>query len=104
MDFPGTDKILSISEVRKNLASLLREVAAGKGPVSIAQDSHVEVSLISRRDWIGLRERLEILEDLAETYEILNDTDLMRRLRESEKNIRRGRGYSLNRSRRMMGL
>lgn len=104
MESPFRETIVSLSEARKDFSRLVREVARGDKTVSIAQDSHVHVSLVSRDFLDDLRRRLEAMENLLETYEILQDEDLMHRIRLSEKNLKKEKGYSLSISKKKMGV
>ncbi|MDI6654540.1 MAG: hypothetical protein QME59_01470 [Candidatus Hydrothermarchaeota archaeon] len=52
------------------------------GEVTIAVDKQVVQTLIKTRD---------LIEELLETFEILNDRELMGAIRESEKELREGK-------------
>lgn len=101
---PFQERIISISEARKNLADLIKSVAREGTPVSIAQDSHVEVSIVSRSQIADFISRLDALESVLETYEILADRSLMKKIKKSEKNVKKGKGYPLAESKSRMGL
>lgn len=57
-------------------------------------------SLLSAQDRKLLLDTRDILEELLETEEVLRDKRLMRSLRESRKDVKQGRIYSIERLKR----
>ncbi len=57
-------------------------------------------SLLSAQDRKLLLDTRHILEELLETEEVLRDKRLMRSLRESRKDVKQGRSYSIEQLKR----
>jgi prevent-host-death family protein len=96
-----SDKVVLITELRKNLASYLDQVRNGH-PISIVQGNRADVALISRDNLANILEQLEKtrqlvakLEAQIETYEILADLDLLDKIQRSEDDITQGHFVTL---------
>ena len=74
------DRIVQISEFRRNPAKFLQEVRSGT-PITITQGSKADTILVPRETWGRLRERLQELEDELETRELLSDPKVQERLK-----------------------
>lgn len=74
------DKVVQISDFRKNPSRFLQEVAGGT-PITITQGRKANAILIPRDTWARLLSRLRELEDELETRELLADPEVQRRLR-----------------------
>lgn len=78
------DKILPVTEVKRELMRLLKRMQARGGIVAITKDGRAAGILMSPEDYEGLLESLEILED----------TSLIRSLNKALKQSQQGRKHS----------
>ncbi len=88
------EEIISVSEARSQFNKLIERIAAGQGPISVSQNSRVEVTLINRDQ---LRRYLELIWDLQRQLErlsIQSDDKAMKAIQEGEKDLRSGRWVS----------
>jgi len=85
---------LSISEVRNNLTRYPRRFLKEPEAVEITQRGRPVMALLP---W-------ELYESLLETMEILGDEKLMKTLRQSAKDVRRGKTYSSEEVGQALGL
>ncbi len=88
------EEIISVSEARTQFNKLIERVAAGQGPISVSQNSRVEVTLINRDQ---LRRYLELIWDLQRQLErlsIQSDDKAMKAIQEGEEDLRSGRWVS----------
>jgi len=88
------EEIISVSEARSQFNKLIERIAAGQGPISVSQNSRVEVTLINRDQ---LRRYLELIWDLQRQLERLSiesDDKAMKAIQEGEKDLRSGRWVS----------
>ena len=88
------EEIISVSEARSQFNKLIERVAAGQGPISVSQNSRVEVTLINRDQ---LRRYLELIWDLQRQLErlsIQSDDKAMKAIQEGEKDLSSGRWVS----------
>lgn len=74
------DKVVQISDFKKNPSRFLEEVAGGT-PITITQGRKANAILIPRDTWARLLIRLQELEDELETRELLADPKIQERLR-----------------------
>ena len=72
------DKVVNISEFKKNPSKYLNEVREGT-PLTITQGSRAAAIVISREELARLLIRLQELEDELETRELLSDPEFVRR-------------------------
>lgn len=89
-----TDKIVSLADFRKNLTTYINKARRGQ-PVSVTDGKKAELLLVKREQVARLLRRLEELEALVETYEILSDPEAMEDIRQSEEDIAAGRTIAL---------
>ena len=75
------DRVVQISDFKKNPSRFLEEVASGT-PITITQGRKANAILIPRDTWARLLIRLEELEDELETRELVADPKVQERLRE----------------------
>ena len=88
-----SDEVILVTDLRKNLSACLKKVRDGQ-PITIMQGNKADVALV-RRDTLAeaYRQLEEIqtlrdtLEGLIETYDILNDPEMMDKIRRSEEDI-----------------
>lgn len=88
-----SDEVILVTDLRKNLSACLEKVRNGQ-PITIMQGNKADVALV-RRDTLAeaYRQLEEIqtlrdtLEGLIETYDILNDPEMMDKIRRSEEDI-----------------
>lgn len=73
------DKVVQISDFKKNPSRFLEEVAGGT-PITITQGRKANAILVPRDTWARLLIRLQELEDALETRELLADPTVRRRL------------------------
>ena len=88
------EEIISVSEARSQFNKLIERIAAGQGPISVSQNSRVEVTLINRDQ---LRRYLELIWDLQRQLErlsIQSDDKAMKAIQEGEKDLRSGHWVS----------
>lgn len=76
-------KILTASEVKAKFYKLIEGVAVGD-EIIVTKNGKPTVALLSAQD----------LSSLKETLDVLSDPELMRQVRASEKEIRKGKRYS----------
>ncbi len=85
------EEIISVSEARSQFNKLIERIAAAQGPISVSQNSRVEVTLINRDQ---LRRYLELIWDLQRQLErlrIQSDDKAMKAIQEGEKDLKSGR-------------
>lgn len=75
------DKVVQISDFKKNPSRFLDEVASGT-PITITQGRKANAILVPREAWARLLVRLQELEDELETRELLADPKVQQRLKE----------------------
>lgn len=75
------DKVVQISDFKKNPSRFLEEVAGGT-PITITQGRKANAILVPRDTWARLLIRLQELEDELETRELLADPKVQKRLKE----------------------
>ncbi len=88
-----SDEVILVTDLRKNLSACLEKARDGQ-PITIMQGNKADVALV-RRDTLAeaYRQLEEIqtlrdtLEGLIETYDILNDPEMMDKIRRSEEDI-----------------
>ena len=88
------EEIISVSEARSQFNKLIERIAAGQGPISVSQNSRVEVTLINRDQ---LRRYFELIWDLQRQLErlsIQSDDKAMKAIQEGEEDLRSGRWVS----------
>ncbi|MDR7555450.1 MAG: type II toxin-antitoxin system Phd/YefM family antitoxin [Armatimonadota bacterium] len=74
------DKVVQISDFKKNPSRFLDEVAAGT-PITITRGRKADAILVPRETWSRLLARVQELEDELETRELLADPVVRERLR-----------------------
>jgi prevent-host-death family protein len=74
------DKVVQISDFKKNPSRFLEEVAGGV-PITITQGRKANAILVPRDTWTRLLIRLQELEDELETRELLADPKVQQRLK-----------------------
>ncbi len=94
MSIAFTDKVVLVSDLRKNLSRFLDEARAGT-PISIMQGNRADVILVSRDEMARLLKLVDQLESWVETLEILADRDAMDDIRCSADDIAAGRYVTL---------
>lgn len=87
------NEIRSASEVRNRWSDTLDEVEQGV-TVTVTRRDHEPATIVNRRRYLALVERVQELEDLVEVYEILSDPEVREGLAEAEAQIERGEGLS----------
>ena len=87
-------RIVPFTEARARLTELLDDVEARHEHVVITRLGRPAAVLVSTEEW----------EALEETLEILQDEETLTALRESEKDVKAGRLFSLDEVRRELGL
>lgn len=87
------------TKARKELAHLM-DVASKGTPVTIVAGERL-VTMIARDTWLSLIERASLAEDTAA---LLADPEAMRKLRESHRDVKAGRGVSIDEAARLLGL
>ena len=105
-----SDEVVLITDLRKNLSAYLEKARSGQ-PITVMQGKNADVALV-RRDTLAeaYRQREEIqslrdaLESLIETYEILNDPEMMDKIRRSEEDIAAGRYVTLEELKAELGM
>ncbi len=75
------DRVVQISDFKKNPSRFLEEVAGGT-PITITQGRKANAILVPRETWARLVVRLQELEDELETRELLADPKVQKRLKE----------------------
>ncbi len=75
------DRVVQISDFKKNPSKFLEEVAQGT-PITITQGRKANAILVPRDTWARLLIRLQELEDELETQELLSDPKVQQRLKE----------------------
>lgn len=75
------DKVVQISDFKKNPSRFLEEVAGGTA-ITITQGRRANAILVPRDTWTRLLVRLQELEDELETRELLSDPKVQKRLKE----------------------
>lgn len=88
------DTIVSLADFRKNLATYFNRVRRGQ-PVSVVESKKADIIIIKRDEIARLLRRIEELEVLVETYELLSDSRAMDEIRRSEEDIAAGRFVTL---------
>jgi prevent-host-death family protein len=87
-------RIVPFTEARARLTELLDDVEARHEHVVITRLGRPAAVLVSTEEW----------EALEETLEILQDEETLTALRDSEKDVKAGRLFSLDEVRRELGL
>ena len=87
-------RIVPFTEARARLTELLDDVEARHEHVVITRLGRPAAILVSTEEW----------EALEETLEILQDEETLTALRDSEKDVKAGRLFSLDEVRRELGL
>jgi antitoxin YefM len=87
-------RIVPFSEARARLTELLDDVETRHEHVVITRKGRPAAVVVSPEEW----------EALEETVEVLQDGELLAALRESEKDVRAGRLFSLDEVKRELGL
>ena len=87
-------RIVPFTEARARLTELLDDVRARHEHVVITRLGRPAAVLVSTEEW----------EALEETLEILQDEETLTALRDSEKDVKAGRLFSLDEVRRELGL
>jgi prevent-host-death family protein len=77
----AVDRVVQISDFKKNPSRFLEEVAAGAS-ITITQGRKANAILVPRDTWARLLIRLQELEDELETRELLADPKVQKRLKE----------------------
>ncbi|MBI3762112.1 MAG: type II toxin-antitoxin system Phd/YefM family antitoxin [Chloroflexi bacterium] len=90
-----TDTIVSFTDFRENLTAYINRVRRGQ-PVSVTEGKKADIIIIKRDEIARLLRRIEELEALVETYEILSDSKAMDEIRQSEEDITAGRFVTLD--------
>jgi len=75
------DKVVQISDLKKNPSRFLEEVAGGT-PITITQGRKANAILIPRDTWARLLIRIQELEEELETHELMADPKVQKRLTE----------------------
>ncbi len=96
---PLTERIVKVSEFKKNPGKYLEEVRRGR-PVTIVRGRRADCILVPREEWARVLGRVEELEAELETLELLLDPRVRRRLAQPLPE----RGISLQETREMLGL
>lgn len=81
MNLTTVDRVVQISDFKKNPSRFLEEVASGT-PITITQGRKADAILVPREAWARLLVRLQELEDELETRELLADPKVQQRLKE----------------------
>ncbi len=85
---------LSISQAREQLTRLAKSLKIDKQPVEITNRGEPVLALLP---W-------DLYEAMEETIEILSDEGLMKRLKKSVQEMKRGKGVSLDKIKRKLQL
>jgi PHD/YefM family antitoxin component YafN of YafNO toxin-antitoxin module len=89
--------VAGTTDARKRLSRLVE--AASKGtPVTIVAGDRI-VTMVARDAWVSLLERVQAAE---ETAALLADPEAMRRLRQSRRDIKAGRGVGVAEAARLL--
>ena len=88
-----SDEVILVTDLRKNLSACLEKARSGQ-PITIMQGNKADVALV-RRDTLAeaYRQLEEIqtlrdtLEGLIETYDILNDPEMMEKIRRGMEDV-----------------
>lgn len=86
--------VISIRELRPKLASVLKAMHNKFDRYIITKRGHPEAVMMNIEDY----------ESILETMEIQSDKPLMRRIKEAEKEIKQGKGRSLEEIRKDLNL
>jgi antitoxin (DNA-binding transcriptional repressor) of toxin-antitoxin stability system len=105
-----SDEVILVTDLRKNLSACLEKARDGL-PITIMQGNKADVALV-RRDTLAeaYRQLEEIqtlrdtLEGLIETYEILNDPEMMDKIRRGEEAIVADRYVTLKELKAELGI
>jgi prevent-host-death family protein len=95
MSIALADKVVLVSDLRKNLSRYLDEARAGT-PISIVQGNRADVVLVSRDEMARLLKLVDQLEGWVETLEILADPEAVADIRRSADDIAAGRYVTLD--------
>jgi len=87
-------KVVPFTEARSTLSELLDEVNERHEHVVITRNGRPAGVVLSSEEY----------EAIAETLEVLQDDETLEALRESERDVRQGRVYSIAQVRRELGL
>ena len=86
-------KTVSATQARKEFFKLLTEVGKGKH-VKITLEGHPPVMLVPEAEWEGL----------IETLEVMSDPELMRDIRQGMREMKDGKGITLEELEKKLGL
>lgn len=75
------DKVVQVSEFKKNPSKFLEEVRRGT-PITITQGRRADTIIVPRETWGRLLALLQELEDVLETRELLADSKVQKRLKQ----------------------
>ena len=76
---------ISVSQARKDLYDLIDDVASSGKEIGITKKGETRAVLVSQEEWDAMQV----------TMETLSDPELMEQIRESEKDVKAGRVFSL---------
>ena len=85
---------ISIRELRPKLSRVVKNIHAKFDRYIITNRGKPEVVMLSMEDY----------ESLLETLEIESDPHLVKQLKEAQKEIKKGKGVSLEEARRRLGI
>ena len=89
--------ILQLSEARKNLSELVNQAYYQGRLFGISKGKKRMGIFIGAKEWKEIIEKLEIHDQgLADTLALTADTDLQRKIKESEKDIKDGKVVPLD--------
>lgn len=105
-----SDEVVLVTDLRKNLSAYLKKARAGQ-PITIMQGNQADVALV-RRDTLAqvyrqleeVRTLRDMLESLIETYEILNDPEMMDKIRRSMEDVAANRHVTIEEAKSELGL
>jgi antitoxin YefM len=87
-------RIIPVTEARARLTELLDDVEARHEHVVITRQGRPAAIVVSPQEW----------DAIEETLDVLQDEDALAALRESEKDVKAGRLFTLDEVRRELGL
>ena len=104
------DEVVQVTELGENLSHYLQQVREGRS-ISIVQGKRADLAIV-RRDEIGqlyselerARKLIDQLEGLIETYEILNDPEMMEKIREGMEDVAQNRYVTVEEAKAALGL
>ncbi len=105
-----SDEVVLVTDLRKNLSAYLEKARSGQ-PITIMQGNKADIALVRRDSLAEAYRQMEEnqalqdkLEGLIETYEILDDPEMMDKIRRSEEDIVAGRYITLDELKAELGL